>query len=364
MEARSTQSVALVVGSGGVARATQSLTLAVTAGEVQARSTQAAALTVAVKAPSARLTRAVALVVAPPPPPARVSQALTLGVGATTTAALATSALALLTTGSSADARLSQALALVVQSTGASQPARLTQALALVVAGTADAATAARATQSLALLVGSALCAADMDGCGRYTLTALRERVLRLLGEDPNDPIYWDGDEIDRYLNDTYAAMARDSKAYQFSESIAVVAGTATYSLDPMTLKLRSVYLDKTPLRNVTPYEMDRLRAGWGFQSKSWGYITSQQSPLTIRLVDTPSDTGTLTVHSVGIPEAMDGRCDTPELPSWCHEGIAFGAAARALGRYGEQQNKGLSQAYGVIYDAYLGTLKSYAESL
>lgn len=349
MEARSTQSVVLVLGEGGhAARATQSTTLAVSGTATPPRVTQSNALAVSGTPAPARVTNSLALVLAPPPSPSR-----------------ATHSLALLTTATSPQARSTQSLALIVSSLATENQTRVTQSLALIVAGAAASASlSVRTTQALALLLADASCAADLDGCGRYTLAKLRERVLRVLGDDPTDPVYWDEDEIENYVNEAYTAMARDSKAYQFSESIAVVQGTASYTLDAMTMKVKRVFLDQTPLRPATPYEMDRLRAGWGFEAKTWGYISTQQVPQTIRLVDTPDAAGTLTVYSVGIPAALDGNCDTPELPSWCHQGIVFGAAARALNRFGEQRNPELAAVCNAAYGEYLTVLKAYAETL
>ena len=69
-----------------------------------------------------------------------------------------------------------------------------------------------------------------------------------------------------------------------------------------------------------------------------------------------------LMVWCIKTPAAMTG-CDEPELPPWCHLGLAFGAAARALMKEGEQGDPELSAIYAAVAKDYADLLKGYTNN-
>ena len=64
-------------------------------------------------------------------------------------------------------------------------------------------------------------------------------------------------------------------------------------------------------------------------------------------------------VWAIKNPTQLVASTDEPELPAWCHMGLAYGAAARALSKYGEQQNKAVAGIYQAMADEYWGMLKA-----
>lgn len=65
-----------------------------------------------------------------------------------------------------------------------------------------------------------------------------------------------------------------------------------------------------------------------------------------------------LVVWATKNPPLMTADDDEPELPPWSHLGLAFGAAAKALKKYGEQRNDICASAYQAMADSYWKMLK------
>lgn len=370
--ARDTQAVVLEVGAGGKPRATQTAALAVTTGG-KTRDTQSLALAVTVGGKT-RASQTVVLVLAPRPAPARDTNSLVLTTGASTATAqltqsvalvlfhppspaLATQSLSLVTAATGATILATQSLALTLASVDEGSASRSTQSLLLALGHQEDTGEA-RLTQSLLLLLKQSACD---ESCG-LSLDTLRQRVLKLLGEDTGFPDYWRHLEIERLVNDAYIALARDTRAYEFVDTQPVVAGTEQYTFGSDVIQIRRVFVDDEPVRNVTKLEMDQARRQWGNRGVVWGYVSTQQAPLTIRLVEVPQADGTLDVWAAGIPAPMSGRCDIPALPSWSHQAIVFGAASRALRKHGEMRSLSLSDAYAGIYEHYRTALSGYVQ--
>lgn len=263
------------------------------------------------------------------------------------------------------------------------------------------------------------------------TLAELRQRTLRMLGEDPDAPVYWSNDEIDRYINDAYIMAARDTKAIEFTEAILLTADSQAGTLSDSVGRILRVTWDDTKIHNQTKWEMDRAIADWENQSGDiTNYITTLQDQRTIKTYkawdgtttyaydvfmdgthtytaweDIEYDAGARVTHvaadgtkrayyteygtegSSGYPEYYEPgvgsdwtdiwqplglmvwavkipnvltECDEPEFPTWSHLGLAYAAAAMALGKHGEQGDSALGAVYEAVANEYAALLKAY----
>lgn len=64
-------------------------------------------------------------------------------------------------------------------------------------------------------------------------------------------------------------------------------------------------------------------------------------------------------VWAVKNPVGLVNSEDVPELPAWCHVGLSYGAAARALLKFGEQRNEALANLYQAAADEYWKMIKT-----
>ena len=105
----------------------------------------------------------------------------------------------------------------------------------------------------------------------------LKERTLRMLGEDPDNPVYWTTDEIGRLVNDAYTVACRDSKMVQHIEQVTLVEDQAEYSLTDRTGQIFRVTYDDRVIQNITKWEHDRALSDWEAEV---GYIDSYMTTL------------------------------------------------------------------------------------
>ena len=139
----------------------------------------------------------------------------------------------------------------------------------------------------------------DQDGVGicdpdcpdGLTLTQMQDRTLKMLGEDPDNPVYWSAAEIGRHVQDVYVQACRETKCVQYIEGVVLTedADEATLS-DNVGQVLRATFEDRK-LLNVTKLEMDQTLPDWESQS---GYVD--------RYVTTLHDT-----RIIGTYKAWDG---------------------------------------------------------
>ncbi len=123
----------------------------------------------------------------------------------------------------------------------------------------------------------------------------LRGRLASLLGEDVNDPRDFSNDEMDRLLNDSYRAIARDAQAQEVVYSQSIDANVAEYSYPTTVDRVFRVAYDKEKLLPTTVHELDRFQADWEATAGTPQFYTLDQvEKNTVRLFKTPSDsTGT-----------------------------------------------------------------------
>lgn len=339
--ARVTQSLVLVAGDGAqAARVTQALALVACDGNQNARVTQSLVL-LASEGPEAsavNVTQSVVLVAAPSPAPSRATQAnVLLACDRDTTGPRVTQSLVLV---ASEDAAV------------AVEGPRITQGTVLVASeGTAS----PRVTQALVLLASGPSCPDTREGIRSFGLRELTDRVLECLGEQTSAPTYWTRAEIGRYLNDAAREFVRRTKVLEAVYSATTAIGTAEYTLPAVTMQVGKVFLDGVSLPNVTKWERDRTHGDWEGQSnKISAYITSQQNQRTIMLDQEPTEAEALSVWTKIRPTDMTDACDDAGTPNWSHQALVFMAAARALGKGGEQRNDALAAAYAGMAEPYI----------
>ena len=231
---------------------------------------------------------------------------------------------------------------------------------------------------------------------------------------------YWPDAEIDRYVNDAYIEAAKDTKALEMIAGIATTADEGTYTLVREVGQVMRVEYDSRKVYPTTKWELDRTEPDWenlsGYVSN---YILTQMNNRRLRLFKAPSEGGgfsvgdsdefgavtdigdgvntftfsseygviadtsggdwdvtfageygevillsgtsnNLFVWATRVPPLLVEATDAPELPNWCHLGIAYRAAAKALGKHGEQGDMEKAEVYDALANEYGKLLKGF----
>lgn len=175
-------------------------------------------------------------------------------------------------------------------------------------------------------------------------LAAFRQRVddLETGWEDNDSRLLWSNDEITRYANEAVTEYRRrrllvDKDTAEICK-IAVIAGMATYDLDPRIYAIYRLLLDKTALQKASLYELNRHEPCWEEKAETpqfyleswglghWGKITLYPSPVAA---------GTLYLTVARLPLAAmlweDRATVEPEVPQedrpallWWMEYLAY----------------------------------------
>lgn len=130
----------------------------------------------------------------------------------------------------------------------------------------------------------------DEFGCtktceGSETYYSLVNKTLKMLGEDPDAPVYWTSAEIGRYVNDAYGDMAVETKALEFIEAVALTADNSTGTMSAYVLQPFRVTFDDYKIPATTKYELDRVQTDWENLS---GYVDRYMTGLNdIRSITT-----------------------------------------------------------------------------
>lgn len=121
------------------------------------------------------------------------------------------------------------------------------------------------------------------------TYREIRERVYTLLGENFQQPEYFNDDEVRRYINDAYSALARDSKALEVRREFLTDEDVAEYDLPDDCASIRRGYFRGERLYPLTHFELDRMDENWRNDSgEPRHYTIDNLDPRTIRLHPTP----------------------------------------------------------------------------
>jgi hypothetical protein len=242
----------------------------------------------------------------------------------------------------------------------------------------------------------------------------MRERMFRLLGESTTEPQLWTEDQADRYLNDAYQEVCRDTGALEIREGIVAVDGQWTYALPDRVGPVMRVAFDDYELKAETARSMDRLNPGWqteegtperwvksreGYNSfKLWrapsadgasgeadidyGVATDIEGSGGIEFefnrelgtvlymsgtgisFKTNSEYGRVTkiefsesnieVWAKKVPEPLEFDDAVPELLPVLQMGVVFRAAEKALELERDGRNEDLAKVYGLLADEYV----------
>lgn len=136
------------------------------------------------------------------------------------------------------------------------------------------------------------------------TLREIRDRVYTLLGEDAASPIHFSDAELNRWINDSYRKLARETKVLEEKFDIALTAGTQEYDLPIRADRVYRVYLDDDKIFPTTQHQLDRFDENWETESGGVCFYTLDKlgknkirlyrAPDTSRGVTFDSDLGTV----------------------------------------------------------------------
>lgn len=163
-------------------------------------------------------------------------------------------------------------------------------------------------------------------------------RIFRAEVDDAVMPYLWSDPDLIEYANDAELEACRRSRLIVDSSTaaicqIAVVAGTATYALDPRVLFIRRVRLTGLlPLKRKNMQDMDSQFPGWEDAEVSTpsAFIPDFETG-KIRLYPTPDAAATLNLMVVRDPLAeMNDDSDTPEIAARYHRSLRFWMMHRA----------------------------------
>jgi len=118
----------------------------------------------------------------------------------------------------------------------------------------------------------------------------MRWRVLRLIGEYPNEPYLFTVEEIHRYLNDAYQEMARETRALEIRTTILADENTYEYTLPANVGRPFRVAYDGYFLFPETVQRLDYLDATWTERTgtpERW--MRDRLSERTIRIWPAPT---------------------------------------------------------------------------
>ena len=156
--------------------------------------------------------------------------------------------------------------------------------------------------------------------------------AFRDMVDDTASPYLWKDGEVRRYLDEANreaaerAFLLRDSTTAEVTQ-IAVIAGTATYTLDRRVIKVESA---KLPSKTHTLYltsspEMDKLMPTWRELRAAPGRLVLDQEGDFIRatLCGIPTETETMQLVVFRTPLGpLNTDDDEPEIPRRYHMGL------------------------------------------
>ena len=192
-------------------------------------------------------------------------------------------------------------------------------------------------------------------------ITAFRDMV-----DDTSAPYLWKDSEIRRYLDEAHreaaerAFLLRDSSTAAVTQ-VAVVAGTASYTLDRRVIKVESARLPSQtfPLHLTSSPEMDAVMPAWrDLQAASNRLVLDQEGDFfKATLCGVPTVTETLQLVVFRTPlEPLNTDDDEPEIPRRYHLGLLEWMAHLAYKkRDSETNDDARSQAHAAEFTRIFG---------
>lgn len=170
--------------------------------------------------------------------------------------------------------------------------------------------------------------------------------ITRLEMDDKgNETLITDAEHIE-FANDAELEACRRGRLILDSTTtaicqIAIVAGTASYTLDPRVQSIRRAKLTALlPLKRRNLQDMDSQYAGWDDASNSTPSVFMTDDTGKIRLWPTPSANTTLSMIVVRAPLAeMNDGTDSPEIAARFHRSLRFWMMYRAYSKQDSEAN-------------------------
>jgi hypothetical protein len=150
------------------------------------------------------------------------------------------------------------------------------------------------------------------------TRAELRQRVLRLLYDDPEQPVFWQVSEINALIDEAQAFLAEDVEALTRSYLLPQRQGALLYNLRGLSQQVMRPYrvwsdTQTARLRQISMRELDASLPRW-LDTRGTPEYWFSLSWETFGVWPVPAqDGGTLRVESLIWPEPLPD--DTSELP-------------------------------------------------
>ena len=147
--------------------------------------------------------------------------------------------------------------------------------------------------------------------------------IVRIELDDVAGPAYlWSDSELIEYANDAQNEAARRGRLFVDSTtsaicSITLVPGTSAYALDPRVIRVNRAIVsgESRPLGFVMLRDLDDRLPGWESMEETPTIICPDYETGKIRLVGTPTASGTLKLTVVRLPlAAMNDLQDAIEI--------------------------------------------------
>ena len=109
------------------------------------------------------------------------------------------------------------------------------------------------------------------------TFSDIRTAVFELLGEVETSPHSYTKAEIDRYINDSYRHIARETQVIEHQLFVDAVSGQAEYTIPNYIAEIQRVAFDNTRILPTTVHELDRYDTTWRDRTGTpWAYRIDQ----------------------------------------------------------------------------------------
>lgn len=172
---------------------------------------------------------------------------------------------------------------------------------------------------------------------------------------DESSSVFWEDDEITRWLNEGQNDIARRSECLRDSSTVSVTAGTQEYSAPTDMVRITRVTYAPTGSNQIYPLtyrDMHSADAIWGTMQAttdgtpaiwtSWGFPPS----LTITLFPTPTQDGNINVFYYRLPSTLAQDSDTIEVPGGWEDLVVEYAIMLALRKDGDPRWQEAFTAY------------------
>lgn len=179
------------------------------------------------------------------------------------------------------------------------------------------------------------------------SMCGMLEEIQRHLLEDVIDEgqtwSLWSVGEVVGIVNERLRRFIVQTSILQKRATLSVVAGTSEYALPEDLLDLRRVGFrngsTRVPLTPVDSWAADNGVPGWEALSETpYGYYLDPLDAMSLRILPTPSTSGSLDLIYVYAPEDMttDNLCATLPIPSIFIPSLKYGVMADMLSKEGQ----------------------------